>query len=92
MSVLRINALENPLSIIEFEIAINMAIIAIMPYSAGVSRRASTNPTRNETPELEMLSAKLHPTPLTVLCFKDSLTLLSLLLLSINTFHTGSSA
>ena len=52
--------------------AMKMVIIAIMPYSAGVSRRASTRPTRNVIPELAMLSTKLQPTPLTVLFFKDS--------------------
>ena len=43
-----------------------------MPYSDGVSRRASISPTKKVIPELERLSMKLQPTPLTVLFFKDS--------------------
>ena len=74
MSTFRINAFENPLSIIESDIAIKIAIIAIMPYSVGVSKRARTRPTRKVTPELAILSTKLHPTPLSVFFFNDSLT------------------
>lgn len=74
--------MEKPLSIMEVETAINIAIIAITPYSAGVNKRASTNPTKKAIPELAMLSIKLHPTPRTVLCLNVSdkssnLTLLS---------------
>ena len=56
----------------EVETAINIAIIAITPYSAGVNKRASTNPTKKAIPELAMLSIKLHPTPRTVLCLNVS--------------------
>ena len=50
----------------------NIVRIAMMPYSDGVSRRASISPTKKVIPELERLSMKLQPTPLTVLFFKDS--------------------
>ena len=49
-----------------------IAIIAIMPYSAGVKRRANIRPTKKVTPELDMLSIKLHFAPWTALFFKDS--------------------
>lgn len=44
----------------------------MIPYSAGVSRRAKTSPTKKVIPELAILSTKLHPTPRIVLFFKDS--------------------
>lgn len=69
---LRISALEKPLSTIEFDTAMNIAIIAMTPYSAGVSKRAKMRPIRNVTPELAILSIKLQATPRTVLRFKDS--------------------
>ncbi len=69
---LRINALEKPLSIMELETATKMVIIAITPYSLGVSNRAKTSPTKKVIPELAILSTKLHPTPRMVLSFKDS--------------------
>ena len=72
MCTLRIRALEKPLSIIEFDTAINIAIIAITPYSSGVNKRAKMRPTRKVMPELAILSIKLQPTPRTVLSFKDS--------------------
>lgn len=73
MSIFRIKAFENPLSIIELDTAIKMVIIAIMPYSAGVNKRAKINPTKKVMPELEILSTKLQPKPLIVLLFNDKL-------------------
>jgi len=71
ISILRINALEKPLSIIEFETAINIAIIAIIPYSAGDNNRAKTNPTKKVIPEFAILSTKLQATPLTALFLRE---------------------
>jgi hypothetical protein len=47
----------------ELETAMKIAIIAMMPYSSGVNKRASTSPTKKVMPELAILSIKLHPTP-----------------------------
>lgn len=55
----------------EVDTAIKIAIIAIIPYSAGVNKRASTSPTKKVIPELAILSIKLHPTPRTVLCLNE---------------------
>ena len=44
--ILRTKALEKPLSIMELDTAIKIAIMAIMPYSAGVSKRAKIKPTK----------------------------------------------
>lgn len=63
MRVFRINALEKPLSIMELETAMKIAIMAMIPYSSGVNKRASTSPTKKVIPELDILSIKLHPTP-----------------------------
>ena len=48
-----------------------IVIIAIMPYSFGVSNRARTSPIKKVIPEFAILSMKLQPTPLTALFFKD---------------------
>lgn len=56
----------------ELDTAMKIAIMAIMPYSAGVKRRANIRPTKKVTPELDMLSIKLHFAPWTALFFKDS--------------------
>ena len=56
----------------ELDTAMKIAIMAIMPYSAGVKRRANIKPTKKVTPELDMLSIKLHFAPWTALFFKDS--------------------
>jgi hypothetical protein len=57
---------------IELETAMNIMIIANIPYSSGVNRLAKTNPIKKLTPALAILSAKLQPTPRTVLLFSDS--------------------
>ena len=49
-----------------------MVIIAIIPYSLGLSTRAKINPTKNLMPEFAILSTKLQPTPLMALFFNDS--------------------
>ena len=70
-SVLRISALEKPLSIIELDTAIKIVIIPKMPNSAGLSKRAKTKPTKKVIPWLAILSTKLQLTPCMAFFFKD---------------------
>ena len=67
----RTKALENPQSIIESDIAMNIVIIAKTPYSDGDNRFAKTMPTKKEITEFAILSTKLQLTPLSVLFFRD---------------------
>ena len=55
----------------EFEIAIKIVIIPMIPNSAGVSSLARTSPTRKVIPDPAMLSMKLQLTPFSVLLFND---------------------
>ena len=71
---MRINAFEKPLSIIEFEIAINTVVVPIIPNSLGDNILAKINPTRNVLPELKILSIKLHWIPLRIVFLKVLLT------------------
>lgn len=71
-SFFRIIALLKPLSTTPANTVVNIKQIPISPYSASVSKRARTKPTKNVTPWPPKASAALQPTPLIILFFYGS--------------------
>ena len=67
-----IKALENPESMTDCDIAMNIASMAIMPYSLGDNIRAITKPITKLTPAVANRSIPLHAIPFKVFPFNYS--------------------
>ena len=69
LSFFLISAFENQESIIDCDIAMNIANIAMIPYSSGDNIRAIIRPIIKFTPAVENRSNPLHTTPFIVFSF-----------------------